>query len=123
VARAMKNGTAKSMAHEFFPDFRAQRETTIPLDKWARGEQDDGLYVPRHYNTNDEYRDLQDRSPTPWLGLGITSVAQTCYVNGVRRRGSNDMMQAYETWQQNRWDSRQNAQYRATMAHGVSYPA
>ena len=121
MARARKIGTARAQAHEFFPDFLAQREKTKLLDKWVRGAQDDSLYVPKHYNTNDEYTDLADRSPTPWLGLGITSVAQTCYVNGVRRRGSTDMMQVYDTWQQNRWDSRQNAVYRAAMGHGISY--
>lgn len=119
--RAMMLGTAKAQVHEFFPDWRAQVAATKPLDQWARGEQETGLIIPKAYDTNDEYKATQEIAPTPWLGLGITSVAQTCYVNGVRRRGSNDMMEAYETWQQNRWDSRQNAQYRATMAHGISY--
>jgi hypothetical protein len=121
VARAMNQQSAKRQVHTFFPDFLDQRAEIIPLDAWARGEQESTLYTPKHYNTNDEYQDLMERSPTPWLGLGITSVAQTCYVDGIRRRGSNDVLQAYETWQQNRWDSRQNALYRATMAHGLAY--
>ena len=121
MARAMTQGSAKSMAHLYFPDFLDQRMTTLPLDAWARGEQENGLYTPRHYNTNDEYQDLMERSPTPWLGLGITSVAQTCYVDGIRRGSEAGNLQAYETWQQNRWDSRQNALYRGAMAHGIAF--
>lgn len=121
MARAMNPQSAKRQVHTFFPDFLDQRNEVIPLDQWARGEQPNGLYMPRHYDTNDEYKDLMDRAPTPWLGLGITSVAQTCFADGARRSGSEDMLQVWETWQQNRFDSRQNALYRATMSHGLAY--
>jgi len=121
LARAMNQGSAKAQAHQFFQDFLDQRNTILPWDQWARGTHDDGLFVPRGHNTNDEYDDLKGRSPTPWLGLGITSIAQTCYMDGVRRKGTQDNLQAYETWQQNRWDSRQNALYRGAMAHGIAF--
>lgn len=121
MARALDQGSAKAQAHMFFPDFLAQRAEVVVWDKWHRGEQQDSLYVPRHYNTNDEYQDLMDRSPTPWLGLGISSLAQTCFVDGVKRRGANEYMKSWDVWQQNRWDSRQNSLYRATMAHGIAF--
>ena len=121
MARAMTPGSAKRQAHLFFPDFLAQKAETVVWDNWARGEQGNQLYTPKHYNTNDEYADLMDRSPTPWLGLGITSLVQTVFLDGVKRRGSNDMMQVYETWHENRFNSRQNALYRGAMAHGQSF--
>ncbi len=121
MARYRSAGSAKRQAHLFFPDFLEQRAETVVWDHWARGEQGRQLYTPKHYNTNDEYVDLMDRSPTPWLGLGITSLVQTVYLDGVKRRGSNDMLQAYETWNQNRMNGRQNALYRGAMAHGQSF--
>jgi hypothetical protein len=123
VARSY--ASAKSQCIKFFPDFLAQKEQVLVWDRWARGDQEtkgeNGLYVPRHYNTNDEYDDLISRSPTPWIGLAISTLAQTMRLDGVSRKGSNDMLEVWETWQQNRWDSRQNALYRATLAHGLAF--
>jgi hypothetical protein len=117
----MTPGSAKFQAHLFFADFLAQRAQTKVWDEWARGGPPESLYIPKHYDTNDEYSDVKDRSPTPWLSLGITSLAQTAFVDGVTRRGATDLMQVWDTWQKNRWDSRQNALYRATMAHGIAF--
>jgi hypothetical protein len=121
VARAMTPGSAKRQAHTFFPDFLEQRAETVVWDQWARGEQERSLYVPKHYNTNDEYQDLIDRSPTPYLALGISSLVQTIFLDGVKREGSNDMLDAYTAWRQNRFNSRQNALYRGAFAHGQSF--
>jgi hypothetical protein len=120
-SRALTPGAAKSQAYEFFPDFLAQRAQTVVWDQWARGEQERSLYVPKHYNTNDEYQDLIERSPTPWLGLGITSLVQTIFLDGIKRQGSNDMLKSYDCWRQNRFNSRQNALYRGAFAHGQAF--
>jgi hypothetical protein len=118
----MTPGSAKTLAHRYFPDFLEQRAEIEVWDTWYRGtDQHETLYIPRHYSKNDEYDDLMERSPTPWLALGITSLAQTCYVDGVRRKGTNDLLDSWEVWQQNRWDSRQNALYRGIMAHGLAF--
>jgi len=121
LARAMNPSSAKRQAFTFFPDFLEQRVETVVYDQWARGEQERSLYVPKHYNTNDEYDDLIERSPTPWLALGITSLVQTIFLDGIKRQGSNDMLQSYDIWRQNRFNSRQNALYRGAMAHGQSF--
>lgn len=121
MPRAMTPGSAKRQAHTFFPDYLEQRAEVLVWDSWYRGEQADHLYVPRHYNTNDEYKDLMDRSPTPYLGLGISSLAQTMFVDGVKRQGTNEMLASWDVWQKNRWDSRQNALYRSMFAHGIAY--
>ncbi len=121
MARPMNPNSAKRQAHLFFPDFREQRAETVVYDQWARGEQERSLYVPKHYNTNDEYDDLMERSPTPWLALGITSLVQTIFLDGIKREGSNDMLKSYDTWRINRFNLRQNALYRGAMAHGQSF--
>lgn len=121
MARALNPRSAMSQAHLYFTDFLEQRVEVEQWDQWGRGEQERSLYVPKHYNTNDEYQDLVERSPTPWLSLIVTSVAQTAYTEGVRRSGSTDNMEVWETWQQNRWDSRQGPLYRSVLTHGIAY--
>lgn len=121
MARAMTQNSAKRMAHMWFPDFLEQRAETVVYDQWARGEQERSLYIPKHYNTNDEYDDLIERSPTPWLALGISSLVQTIFLDGIKREGSNDVLKSYDIWRQNRFNSRQNALYRGAMAHGQAF--
>jgi hypothetical protein len=121
MARAMTPGSAKRQAYTFFPDFLANREEKLVYDEWARGEQERSLYVPKHYNVDDEYNDLIERSPTPWLALGISTLVQTIFLDGVKRQGSNDIIPAYDVWRQNRFNQRQNPLYRGAMAHGESF--
>lgn len=121
MARPMNQNSAKRQAHGFFPDFLEQRVETLVYDRWARGEQERSLYIPKHYNTNDEYDDLVERSPTPWLALGISSLVQTIFLDGIKREGSNDVLKSYDIWRQNRFNARQNALYRGAMAHGQSF--
>ncbi len=121
MARAMSAGMAKSQAFMFFPDFLEQRAETVVYDQWARGEQERSLYIPKHYNTNDEYDDLMERSPTPWLALGISSLVQTIFMDGIKREGSNDTLKSYDIWRQNQSNRRQNALYRGAFAHGESF--
>jgi hypothetical protein len=119
---AMTPYSAKVLAHRYFPDWREQRAEAKILDDWHRGvDQSETLFVPSGYNVNDEYADLQERSPTPWLALGISSLAQTAVVDGIKRQGTNDMLESWKVWQQNRWDSRQNALYRGAMTHGIAF--
>jgi hypothetical protein len=119
----MNTASAKRLAFTYFPDFLAQKAETLVFDSWNRGKQESSLYIPKHYNKNDEYDDLISRSPTPWLQLAVTAVAQTCYMDGIHRKGEKDFVQVWDTFQQNRWDSRQGAVYRGALAHGLSFVA
>jgi Phage portal protein, SPP1 Gp6-like len=121
VARPMNTASVKRLAHTYFPDFREQREEVLVYDSWNRGKQEASLYIPKHYNKNDEYDDLTSRSPTPWLQLAVTAVAQTAYMDGIHRKGSSEFVEVWDTFQQNRWDSRQGAVYRGALAHGLSF--
>ena len=126
----VKKGVAIGLAHKYFPSFLESRQNAIALDRWINGEQyevDDidsrfhgRPYQPRQ-EVSDEYADLSTRTPTPIGGLIVSSVAQTSYVDGVRRPGKAENLAGWESWQANRWDSRQNAVHRAAVGHGMAY--
>lgn len=121
MARPMNPQSARVLAHRYFPDWKEQVAETEVLDGWMRNDHEKSVYIPKHYNTNDEYDDLVDRSSTPWLTLGITSLVQTLFLDGVKRQGSNDVLASYNIWRQNRFNSRQNALYRDTLGHGQAF--
>ena len=132
-----KQGTVLGQAHANMPAFLKQRERTLILDAWTRGEQDDlkerhgidhydipsrwapGVYKPE--SVTDEYTDLASRSTTPWAGLIVTSLAQMVYVDGVRRKDSQDNLKVWETWQRNEWDAWQIPLHRGVIAHGLAF--
>src|SRR5689334_23145745 len=105
------------MAHAHWPSHRRSVYQAMLLDRWMRGEQYelseelevDSRYYGRPYaprqETSDEYTDLSSRSTTPWAGLIVTSLAQTVYVDGVRRPKVEGNMEVWKDWQANRWDS------------------
>lgn len=128
----MSAGQVKGLAHENFPSFLRQRENVLILDAWSRGEQrkaaehglhgvDGQVYMPRQ--VTDEYKQLANLSPAPLGGLVVTSLAQTLYVDGVRRTDGDvtKNMEAWDTWRQNGWDAKQIPLHRAAIAHGLSF--
>ena len=115
----MKANDVKIMAYESMPSWLRQKRQVEILDSWFRGEQADSVYRPK--TATDEYDNLKVKSPTPWLNLVVTAVTQTAFLEGVRRGASNDNMDAWSAWQENGWDARQAALYRATCAHGLAF--
>jgi hypothetical protein len=124
-----------AQAHLDFPSCLRQRERTLVLDSWVRGEQNDiaamlrpnsslaawqgGVYQPD--SVDDEYEDLQSRSPNAFAGLVVKSMSQMLYVDGVRRPGSRDNLKVWETWQRNEWDAMQIPLTRSTIGHGLAF--
>src|SRR5688572_28537823 len=96
---AMSQDAAREAAHAHFPSFLRSRAEAKLIDKWIRGEQydidpdvftDDWAapylgrpYKPSRVETTDEFDDLGTRTPTPWGGLVIRSLAQTAFVDGI----------------------------------------
>lgn len=128
----MTGGQAKGLAHENFPSFLRQRENVMILDAWERGEQrqakehglsgiDGTVFSPRDQETTDEYKNLSKLSVTPLGGLVVKSLAQTVYVDGIRRAGNTENMQVWDSWQQNGWDAKQIPLHRAAISHGLSF--
>ena len=126
----MSAAVVRGLAHENFPSFLRQRNNAIILSAWARGEQREvdpfptteisgAVYAPRE--TDDEYKQLSKLSSNPLGGLIVTSLAQTVYVEGVRRPDSTDNMEVWGTWQANGWDAKQIALHRAAIEHGIAF--
>jgi hypothetical protein len=125
-----KSSVVKAQARLNFASFRRQRARVQILDAWNRGEQfkipqvageswDGQPYSPR--SASAEYQDLMTRAPSPWGGLVVTTLAQTAYVDGVRRPGAKGELRVWDTWQENGWDARQIALHRDTIAHGLGF--
>lgn len=131
-----KQGVVLAQAHANMPALLLQRERTIILDAWTRGEQDQlnerylndvdtpvnwrpGVYTPN--GVNDEYTDLAGRSTTPWAGLVVKSLQQMVYVDGVSRASTQDAPKVWETWQRNEWDAWQIPLHRGVIAHGLAF--
>ena len=127
----VKKGVILGLAREHWESYHRSRTKAILLDRWVRGEQYDAdpddpqsrfhgkPYSPRE--SSEEFENLESLTPTPWGGLIVTSLAQTLYVDGVRRAGTKDNMSVWDAWQRNRWDSKQTAIHRAAIGLSTAY--
>lgn len=101
-----------------YPAFRQERERLDQIDVWYRW-QAEPLTIPR--GATPELKALQELSRTPWLGLVVTNVAQSMFVDGYRSPESNDDRAPWRLWQANDLDGRQVAIHRAALAYGQAY--
>lgn len=100
------------------PTFKAEKGRLDHIDNWYRWDHDQP-HQPRH--STKEYKELSARAQTPWLGLVVTSVAQSLYVEGYRRAEDPTDAAPWQWWQVNGLDRRQLAVHRAAIAYGLSY--
>lgn len=129
MARRMDASAVVALAHLNFPSFLRQRSQALLIDKWCRGEQFeiddvDSKFHGRPFqpeSASAEHEDLGTRTPTPWAGLVVTSLAQTAYIDGVRMPNASGNMKVWKTAQANRWDARQSAIHREAIAAGLAY--
>jgi len=130
MARVMSKSSVLTLVRTYWPSWRRSASDAHALDAWMRGEQYDVTDDPEHWafgrpysprDTEEEYDDLGRRTPTPWAGLVVTSLAQTAYVDGVRMPGKTENMKVWNTWQRNRWDAKQGPVHRAAIGHGLAY--
>ena len=102
-----------------WPAFETERERLRVIDLWIKGEQADSK-VPRGATT--ELRNLLALSKTPWLGLVVTTIAQTLYVDGYKSPASRTNIPGpWATWNANGMDVRQLAIHRGTIGYGYAY--
>ena len=113
-----QNEVKDLVSKRLWPAFEAERSRLNKLDKWLRWDHD-APHAPRQATR--EYRNLADRSQTPWGSLIVTSVAQAMYVDGYRASKSPDNSQAWNYWQANGMDSKQIGIHRAALGYGLSY--
>lgn len=129
MARLMRPADVVTLLVTSWQSHMRQREEAERLDLWYRGKQQDisdvatsGMpFMPDGRASTKEYKDIASRAPSPWAGLLVGSLAQTCSLEGVYRAGENETMDAWRLWQRNRMDSRQGAVYRGAFAHGRAF--
>lgn len=125
MPRVTPKSVVLTQAHAAFPSFLRQRANVDQLNFWITGKQaeSDGgsVYIPTERVVTSEYDDLVAKSFTPWAGLIVTSLAQTLFLEGIRRPGATENMQVYSIWQENGWDARQIPLHRAAIGHGLAF--
>lgn len=103
---------------DLLPAWKRERESLDRIDRWLRWDHD-RPHAPR--TATKEYRELADRSQTPWGAFLVSSLARTLYVEGYRRADAEDDGAAWRIWQANRFDAHQVAIHSAAIGYGVAY--
>lgn len=104
------------------PAFDNETPKLNRIDRWWR-------WNPKPIRLNvgatPEHRMLRDMGETPWLGLVVTTLAQTLYLEGVdsETQDTVDAQRFWEPWQRNRMGERQIALHREAIAYGTAYTA
>ena len=104
------------------PAFDNETPKLNRIDRWWR-------WNPKPIRLNvgatPEHRMLRDMGETPWLGLVVTTLAQTLYLEGVdsETQDTGDAQRFWEPWQRNRMGERQIALHREAIAYGTAYTA
>lgn len=124
----MNKRTVIATVKEWFPEWKAERERLDVIDLWNRG-QNVPMKVPT--GATAELKRLIELSRTPWLGLVVTTVAQTMFVDGYRtlREVESESLSEpdgpvagpWRTWMVNGMESRQIAIHRANLAYGYAF--
>lgn len=108
-------------AMQAWPIFMAQREEALVADSWMQGENDEPS-LPQHNVA--EYGELRASSPTPWLDLPVTVMAQNLYIEGHYTSDTDDDTQSKiwkELWQANAGDKLQTPVMRGALGHGLAH--
>lgn len=103
---------------QLLPALRAEQARLDVIDRWSRWEGDDPT-VPR--SATPELKSLLQLAKTPWLGLVVTTVAQTMYVSGYRSPSTDNDLPPWRLWQANDLDARQGGIHRAALTYGTAY--
>lgn len=105
------------------PEWAANRKEMALIDRWFRDELEDGD-MPRLPSRvrGREFKDMRDRSKTPWASRVVTAVAEMLYVDGYFNPEAADTTPTgWEAWQANGFDAHQIAVHRDALALGLAY--
>lgn len=101
-----------------WPLYTTERERLGRVDLWYRWQHED-IQLPR--TATPELRALVALAKTPWLGLVVSVMSQTMFVDGYRSNDEKANSSAWRRWLLNRMESRQLAIHRATLAYGYAF--
>lgn len=111
----------RELAHDrLIPLFDAEKTRLDRIDRWYRWNPEP-VKLPR--GADPELKYLAELSRTPWLGLVVTTVAQTLYLERVysARLDPDQVGPIWSPWERNGLDSKQVALHRAALAYGLAY--
>lgn len=111
---------AEGLVTSLWPQWRDSREKSEEWQSWALGRQELPV-VPDTAST--EYRELQEKAITPWLGLVVQALSQALIVEGYRVSGSSEENMLWGVWQANSMDAKQIGVHEAAFTTGISYVA
>lgn len=107
------------------PLFENERPKLDRLDRWWRWNPEPIRISSRKMTP--EHRDMRNIGETPWLGLVVTTLAQTLYLEGVDVPNDTDThdvaKRVWLPWQRNGMRRRQIALHREAIAYGSAYAA
>lgn len=86
--------------------------------RYLSGDQD-LPYMPRAARR--EFRELAEKSITPWLPLISDTFSKGLFVDGYRPAKSVDNAEPWDYWQRNGLDARQTVIHRGTLEYGAAY--
>jgi hypothetical protein len=134
--RFMKQGAVIEMAVNYFPSFLRSRAEARMLGAWMNGKQYEYAesaeldetspgygrpFQPNRQETTREYENLRGLSPNAFAGLIVTTMSQMSYLEGISKPGVVGTLPVWETFQRNRWLSRQTAVHRGALGQAVAY--
>jgi hypothetical protein len=120
----VKQKTAIEIVKQWFPEWQNEKQRLDEIDQWGRGFNPD-VRVPNAATA--ELKRLIGMSKTNWLGLVVTTVAQTMFVDGYRsalpeQSEPNGLITGpWAVWLANSMQSRQIAVHRAALNYGYSF--
>lgn len=113
-----KAGYVELVRDQLHPVLAAEQRRLEVIDQWYRWQHED-VVTPR--GATNELKSLLQLSKTPWLGLVVTNVAQSMYVDGYRTSEATEAVAPWKLWQANDLDGRQVPVHRAALAYGQAY--
>jgi hypothetical protein len=116
--------TVIGLVKTWFPSWKAEADRLALIDQWYRGSNPD-VRVPT--GATQELKRLIELSKTNWLGLVVTTVAQTMYVDGYRSalpessEPNGPITGPWAIWLANGMQARQIAVHRAALGYGYAF--
>jgi len=120
----VKQKAVVDLVKTWMPEWLLERARLDVIDLWNNGKNTD---IKAPVGATAELKRLIELSKTPWLGLVVTTVAQTMFVDGIRSSRQDasepvgEVTGPWRTWLANQMPSRQIAIHRANLAYGYAF--
>lgn len=104
--------------NDLLPAWQRERESLDRIDRWLRWDHDKPS-KPR--SATPEFRDISERSQTPWGDFLVNSLVRTLFIEGYRSSTAEENGRPWRIWQANGLDGHQVPIHRAVVGYGTAY--